>query len=311
MNELIQAASETAEAPLLPMREVVRLTGINPVTLRAWERRYGLIQPLRTEGGHRLYTQKDVETIRSILTWTERGLSVSKAAQLLERTASGHSQQAPEEDARAGEWSEWQARIREAMVTFDEPRLEQLYGQVFSTYPLTVVFDGILLPVWRETLHGGAFGQASRWLFLDAFLRARVLQRLQLAQRSGEQPLLLAALPEQCRELELLVTGLLLNGESGSTRLLPLGQSLDELPLVCQAVKPRGLVLYTTLPPDEALRRQLDRLVLALDCPLALCGEGAELGRDRLEGSPIACLGTPGPLMQYRLAQFLAGHLDT
>ena len=39
---------------LFPIREVARLTGVNPVTLRAWERRYGLIQPTRTESGHRL-----------------------------------------------------------------------------------------------------------------------------------------------------------------------------------------------------------------------------------------------------------------
>ncbi|MBF4212988.1 MerR family DNA-binding transcriptional regulator, partial [Pseudomonas donghuensis] len=38
---------------LFPIREVARLTGVNPVTLRAWERRYGLIQPTRTESGHR------------------------------------------------------------------------------------------------------------------------------------------------------------------------------------------------------------------------------------------------------------------
>src|SRR5690554_85951 len=72
----------------LPMREVVRLTGVNPVTLRAWERRYGLIQPLRTEGGHRLYSQQDVATIRSIIAWTERGIAVSKVGELLERKRS-------------------------------------------------------------------------------------------------------------------------------------------------------------------------------------------------------------------------------
>ena len=311
MNELSNAITPDSEAQLLPIREVVRLTGVNPVTLRAWERRYGLIQPLRTEGGHRLYSQADVEAIRSIITWTERGVAVSKVAQLLERGATSRAQAAAVAEPRAGEWGEWQARVREALADFDEPRLEQLYGQVFSTYPLSVVFEDILLPLWRELAHGEAFGQTSRWLFLDAFLRARVLQRLQLAHRPGEQALLMAALPGQCRELELLVAGLLLNGDAGAVRLLPLGQPLDELSLVCQAVRPRALVLYATLPPDEALRRQLSRLVLALDCPLALCGEGSELGRDSLAGTPIACLGTPGPLMQRRLAQFLAGHLDT
>ena len=39
---------------LYPIREVARLTGINPITLRAWERRYNLIEPVRTESGHRL-----------------------------------------------------------------------------------------------------------------------------------------------------------------------------------------------------------------------------------------------------------------
>ena len=63
---------------LFPIREVSRITGINPVTLRAWERRYGLIQPTRTESGHRLYSQSDIEEVRSILGWIERGVAVSK-----------------------------------------------------------------------------------------------------------------------------------------------------------------------------------------------------------------------------------------
>ncbi|MBH3309707.1 MerR family DNA-binding transcriptional regulator, partial [Pseudomonas mosselii] len=46
--------TDTPSFDLLPMRDVVSLTGINPVTLRAWERRHGLISPQRTEGGHRL-----------------------------------------------------------------------------------------------------------------------------------------------------------------------------------------------------------------------------------------------------------------
>lgn len=57
---------------LFPIREVARLTGVNPVTLRAWERRYGLIQPLRTESGHRLYSSTDIDTVHRILDWIER-----------------------------------------------------------------------------------------------------------------------------------------------------------------------------------------------------------------------------------------------
>ena len=70
---------------LFPIREVSRLTGINPVTLRAWERRYGLIQPTRTESGHRLYSKADIETVNRILDWIERGVAVSKVGKLLAR----------------------------------------------------------------------------------------------------------------------------------------------------------------------------------------------------------------------------------
>ena len=65
------------------MRDVVSLTGINPVTLRAWERRHGLIRPQRTEGGHRLYTARDVQRIRDILRWTANGLPISKVGDRL------------------------------------------------------------------------------------------------------------------------------------------------------------------------------------------------------------------------------------
>ncbi len=41
--------------------EFARLCGINATTLRAWQRRYGLLKPLRTDGGHRLYSDDDVQ----------------------------------------------------------------------------------------------------------------------------------------------------------------------------------------------------------------------------------------------------------
>jgi len=62
----------------IPIREVARMTGVNAVTLRAWERRYGLIVPFRTAKGHRLFSTDHVLRIRRILTWLNRGVSVSQ-----------------------------------------------------------------------------------------------------------------------------------------------------------------------------------------------------------------------------------------
>lgn len=298
---------------LFPIREVSRITGVNPVTLRAWERRYGLIQPTRTDSGHRLYSPADIDEVRSILSWLERGVAVSKVSKILETARISKAQTMPvQNDAVLGEWGEWQLQIGHAAESFDERRLEQLYGQIFSSYPAAVVFQDIFMPVWRGLAqHQEQFGQTSQWLFLDSFLRARTLQRLQMAASSVEQQVVLAALPGQCRELELWVAGLLLSNHDTGVRILAMGQPLEELSLVCSKIKPAALVLFSNHSPAQDLPRRLTRLSLTLDCPLLLAGEVADLAQDALEGSAIACLGSEGRSMQRRLQQFLAGHLDS
>ena len=49
--------------------EFARLSGITATTLRAWQRRYGLLKPQRTEGGHRQYSDEDVQQALKILDW--------------------------------------------------------------------------------------------------------------------------------------------------------------------------------------------------------------------------------------------------
>lgn len=298
---------------LFPIREVSRITGINPVTLRAWERRYGLIQPTRTDSGHRLYSQADIESVRSILGWIERGVAVSKVGKILARTDITRGQPGSVNNSAAREdWTRWQEQIRRAVREFDEQRLEQLYGQIFSSYTMSVVFEDILMPVWRELLaHQNEFGGTSEWLFLDAFLRARTLQRLQLAKNMGAARVLLAGLPEHCRELELWVAGLLMSSADVDIQVLASGQPVEELSLICDKVQPVALVLYSNHPPAADLPRRLTRLALALESPLLLAGEASHLAQEQLIGSPIACLGSEGQSMQQLLQQFLAQRMDT
>lgn len=295
---------------LFPIREVARLTGVNPVTLRAWERRYGLIQPTRTESGHRLYSRIDIDTVHRILDWIERGVAVSKVGRILARDAL-----LSEPDAALGaevEWEQWRGQLRQAISAFDDRQLDRLYGQIFSAYPLAVVFQDILMPLWQALLrHQGRFGQASEWLFFDNFLRSRTAQRLQMAAAAPMPRVLLAAVAGECRELELLVAGLLMSGEKQAVKVLGVGQPFDELTLICEKTQPRALVLFSNRAPSSELPLRLKRLALTLDCPLLLAGDAADLAQESLAGSSIGCLGNEGRLMQRRLQQFLGGGLDT
>lgn len=69
--------------------EVAERCGINPVTLRAWQRRYGLLKPQRSEGGHRQFDEEDILRIEEIKRWIERGVSVGKVKALLEDKPAG------------------------------------------------------------------------------------------------------------------------------------------------------------------------------------------------------------------------------
>ncbi len=71
------APQPSRQDELYPIREVSRLTGVNPVTLRAWERVTGL-SSRPADSGHRLYSLADIEAVRSILAWIERGVAVSE-----------------------------------------------------------------------------------------------------------------------------------------------------------------------------------------------------------------------------------------
>lgn len=309
----VLASASFKQEDLFPIREVSRLTGVNPVTLRAWERRYGLIEPTRTDSGHRLYSQADVETVRSILTWIDRGVSVSKVGKILARSAAARpAAVVPSPDAGSSEWDEWQQQFRSSVSDFDAAGIARLYGQVFSTYPLAVVFEQILQPLWQELLvRQDDFGQTSEWLFFDSFLRGRVLARLQLGQAAAGRLVLLVAMPGHCHELELLVAGMMLASQEVVIQVLALGQPLLELPLICEKVEPEALVLFSNHAPDDDFQRDLWRLAQGLECPLALAGEAAELAAGSLAGTAIGCLGSEAMLMPRRLRQFLDGHLDT
>jgi DNA-binding transcriptional MerR regulator len=298
---------------LFPIREVARLTGVNPVTLRAWERRYGLIVPMRTESGHRLYSMSDIERVRSILGWIERGVAVSKVAKILARTAplQALTHLIPDEMVQA-DYAQWKHQLHAAVSAFDDVLLDQIYGQIFSSYSQTVVFQDILLPLWKQLiLKHDHFGQTSEGLFFDGFLRTRVLQRLLLMRHVQQRRVIVSALGSQCRELELLVAALFLSNNEMGVRLLTIGQPLDELTLVCEKIKPLALVLVSNYAPSPDLPQRLKRLALSLDCQLFLAGDASDLAQESLAGSSIGCLGNEGVVMRQRLKQFLAGSLDT
>jgi DNA-binding transcriptional MerR regulator len=115
------------ETPLYPIREVSRLTGVNAITLRAWERRYGLFEPVRSESGHRLFTQENIERIKKAVALTEQGVPISQVKKLLDAE--------PRQQALSNEEKsdlDYQNAILQAVVAGDLIQLNRELDAAFS-----------------------------------------------------------------------------------------------------------------------------------------------------------------------------------
>jgi MerR family transcriptional regulator, light-induced transcriptional regulator len=161
----------------IPIREISRLTGVNSVTLRAWERRYGLIKPLRTNKGHRLYCPEDVELIKKIQTWLARGLAIGKVSELLE---SG-----PLADNLNIEntWQVFHAELMAIMSELNLGRLDAFFNQLFSVYPAALIADQLVTPA-LDNLSQNVFGSSIKKSVLVNRLSEYLLM---LTQRQRQQ----------------------------------------------------------------------------------------------------------------------------
>ncbi len=99
MNDLSSFASPDPDRPRHPIRVVAERTGLTPATLRAWARRYGVVDPGRSDGGQRLYSDGDVERLVLLRRVTEAGRAISSVAELSTRRLEGMA--AEDEAARA------------------------------------------------------------------------------------------------------------------------------------------------------------------------------------------------------------------
>ncbi|WP_111642059.1 MerR family transcriptional regulator [Marinimicrobium alkaliphilum] len=152
----------------IPIREVSRVTGVNSVTLRAWERRYGLLKPLRTPKGHRLYRRADIERIQTIQSWLARGVSVGKLRDLLGQAAWAGQGETP------GQAADWRELIDQWLGDLRQLRRAKLKGRLrdqSALYPLEALTDGLFMPLLYQHLIDGAYDISAQRVALQQVLR--------------------------------------------------------------------------------------------------------------------------------------------
>ena len=273
-----QSAEKTiVPGSLLPIRTVADLTGVNPVTLRAWERRYNLSTPQRTPKGHRLYSEDDIHRIHQILELLDKGVSIGQVTDTL---LSGPGAGTGETDL----WVRQRERMIAAVARFDETALEQLYNEALSLYPVDVVTRYLLTPMLREL--GERWQQVEGGIaeehFFGVYLRNKLGARLHHRSSGNEGPrLLLACLPGEHHEIGLLLFAL--GAHDRGYRLVVLGADtpLEEIPVAVRRSRSDAVILSGSIElAPEMLEQGLPVTVNLSGGPVFVGGQTSVNYRD-------------------------------
>lgn len=237
-----------------PIGELSARTGMNSITLRAWERRYGLLQPERTAKGHRLYAPADVERVLHILALIERGVPLRKIRPLLDDGVVLPAGE-PDENAR-----HWQQRLLGQLEQVSQSGLAAGLQELFKQYPAGWCRNQVLLPLFAS-LNGHVAAAA-----LEALLQAELVRyALRYWPQSGgkQQPGLQVLGGAPTAAWRTLLLALELQEQQQNVQWLPGAFSLLALEQLL-ALKPQQRLLYCldgTLTAEQA--QQLATLLQA------------------------------------------------
>lgn len=148
--------------------DVARRCGVPPTTLRAWERRYGVLRPRRTAGGQRVYGPSDLARLRLLVAHQRAGLSISAAAELVRRSEKVADQPALDELSR---------RLRSAIERLDAAEVRAAATEAIGRLGVAEGLDAVVVPVLERFHRGRATSphDVARERFAASTLRAHLV----------------------------------------------------------------------------------------------------------------------------------------
>jgi len=267
----------SGNVPTFNLKAVVRETALKPDTIRAWERRYGVPKPRRTPGGHRLYSQRDIDLLKWMNARQHEGLSISRIVDLWKSLeAEGKdplqvtSHTLMRQTVQLGDVGEL-ANLRhdwvQACLNFDEPRAEQTVSQAFALFPLNSVVLDVLLRGMAELGDDWYRGEVAAQQ--EHFASALAVRRLQTLIAASPSPtraerIVLACPPGEQHTLSLLVVNLFLRRQGWEVIDLGANVPLDRLEPMILNLRPQLLIASAqhllTAQTLQALAAALARL---------------------------------------------------
>ena len=263
------------------VKAVVQETGLSPDTLRAWERRYGLPQPKRTSGGHRVYSQRDIDILKWLVARQQEGISISRAVDLW------HKLEAEQEDHTPGNLLGTAALDRpdhtrlvelrdawmSACLVYAELAAEQAITEALALYPLETVCI--------EILQAGLADIGIRWhkgevsAQQEHFASTYAVTKIESLMTNAPPPtqpgkILIGTPQDEQHTFSTLVVSLFLRRKGWDVVYLGSDVSLTHLETTVAAMNPSLVILSAQHLPSVIHILAQGQKLLALGIPLAI-----------------------------------------
>jgi MerR family transcriptional regulator, light-induced transcriptional regulator len=256
-----RATHQDNRLPVYNIKAVARILGLLPVTLRAWERRYGLPAPSRGEQGYRLYSDYDLRILRWLKAQVESGMNIGRAVEYLnELRISGRdpAEEASQVRAVGEEVASIDALLQQfvsALTRFDETSAGEVLRRAFALYSIDHVLVKIIQPTLIEM--GEAWHRGELPVAVEHFATQFCLQHLMSLLGASVPPYHKGTIVAACAPGELHQTGILmlvvmLRWRGWDVKYLGPDLKLDRLEEALGKLRPRMLLFTATLP--EAVR---------------------------------------------------------
>ena len=253
----------------LRIGELARRSGVSTDLLRAWERRYALLEPARTEGGYRLYSADDEARVRSMRAHLAQGLSAAEAARVAREATAVAPQNGAPADLAAALWS--------ALDGFDDAGAQAAFDRLVATFGIETVAETAILPYLRTLGDRWRDGDASvaQEHFATGLLRARLLGLARGWDRGGGPRALLACPSGERHDLGLIILGLALRDRGWRVTFLGPDTPIKTLAVAADQLAPDVVVLSSlTREPLAAAAAEIAQM--ASSRPVLLAGPGAD-----------------------------------
>jgi DNA-binding transcriptional MerR regulator len=257
----------------LRIGQLAKRTGVSPELLRAWEQRYGLLQPTRTAGGFRLYSAADEARIQRMQSLVSGGLAAAQAARLVR---SGGDPAPPPAAPPATTLEAAAATLTASLDRLDEPAANTALDRLFSTYTVETVLQEVVLLYLHRLGERWAAGEVSvaQEHFASNLLRGRLLGLAQGWGQGRGPRAILACVPGEHHELGLLAFGVALRRRGWRITYLGTDSPIGAVADLARPLAPAVVVLLSMTPQgflDHA--REIEQL--ASQVPVVTAGPGA------------------------------------